>query len=278
MTNIKLDNNHILTFKAISDFINDLSEEYGKQLHSLALYSRLISKTTFNNKEPILKHINIFQRFCSINEKGILNNNISEFNSLLLKYTDKIYINLELIFKWSDNNVRTVILQHLQTIYALIDPSSKAKKILNESKNKNAGKNTNEEDLINGLMNTIQNSVDPNEVNSPVDAIQNMMSNPSFMNTINNMTSSIDNGDIDPTKLMGLVQGMISQMGSGEEIGEIGGMVNMVTGLMGGMGMSSNNDKRSIEEQINDKYISESNIDEKLPTIKHKDPIVEDLD
>ena len=48
----------------------------------------------------------------------------------VLEYSDKVFINFSDIFKESDAETSNVIWNHLLTISALVDPSSKAKEIL----------------------------------------------------------------------------------------------------------------------------------------------------
>ena len=69
----------ILVFKAISDFVIELSSIFGnkKEHKSLLLYNRLIRKTKLfsSNKTPIRKHINTFTDFCIRNRIAIIQKN-----------------------------------------------------------------------------------------------------------------------------------------------------------------------------------------------------------
>ena len=65
--------NNLIIFKAIANFTQALADEFGKKQHSLALYSRLINKTTLAHDTPIKKHISVFTEFCINNREAILN-------------------------------------------------------------------------------------------------------------------------------------------------------------------------------------------------------------
>ena len=61
----------LIAFKAISNFILELSEEFGKNQHSLKLYSHLIEKTQIVHEKAIMKHMASFREFCVKNRDKI---------------------------------------------------------------------------------------------------------------------------------------------------------------------------------------------------------------
>jgi hypothetical protein len=69
---------NIITFKAICTFVNDLSEIFSNENHSLKLYDRLIKKTTLSHDKAISKHIQAFKIFCKENRDAILNKDLSK--------------------------------------------------------------------------------------------------------------------------------------------------------------------------------------------------------
>ena len=69
----KLDDFNLICYKAICGFIQDLNEVFGTKIHQIALYTRLIEKTSITQTKPILKHITIFRDFCQNNREAILN-------------------------------------------------------------------------------------------------------------------------------------------------------------------------------------------------------------
>ena len=50
-------------FSAIVNFVKDLGDSFASDNHALALYERLIMKTTIAHKEAVEKHINAFRAF-----------------------------------------------------------------------------------------------------------------------------------------------------------------------------------------------------------------------
>ena len=199
-----LTDNNLLIFKAISNFILELGEIYGGVQKSLKLYCRLINKTTIVNEKPISKHINAFKLFCNDNLEAIQNKKISELENTTISYSERVYINLSQIFKLSDKETQNVIWSHLLTILALINPESNAKEILNEKKN-------NEKEFVNNIVENLSENIDTNSDN-PMDAINGILNSGMFSNLIQNMTTGIDNGNLDMQKLTGSVQNMVNDM------------------------------------------------------------------
>ena len=50
-------------FQSIKDFVNQLNEVFGEEIHSLKLYQYLLSKTNYQNKKAAKKHIRILKFF-----------------------------------------------------------------------------------------------------------------------------------------------------------------------------------------------------------------------
>ena len=55
-----MEDNNLIIFKAISNFVRDLNDSFGTKQRSLQLYSRLISKTKIIHEGPIKKHVDTF--------------------------------------------------------------------------------------------------------------------------------------------------------------------------------------------------------------------------
>jgi hypothetical protein len=233
---------NLITFKALSKFINELAEMFSADNHSLKLYNRLIQKTTLSHDNAIRKHIDIFRTFCTGNRECIINKNKNLVNPVL-EYSDKVFINFSDIFKESDAETSSVIWNHLLTISALVDPSSKAKEILKNSKD------TKEADFLSNILNKVENNVNPNS--NPLEAVSSIMSSGVFTELISGMNNGIQDGSLDLGKLMGTVQQMCSSIG-GVDINKMaassqGGSENppidpmsLLTGMMGNMKTGEN--------------------------------------
>ena len=73
---------NLITFKALSKFVNELAEMFSADNHSLKLYNRLIQKTSLSHDNAIRKHIDIFRTFCINNRDCIINKNTNEIINL----------------------------------------------------------------------------------------------------------------------------------------------------------------------------------------------------
>ena len=195
---------NLITFKALSKFVNELAEMFSADNHSLKLYNRLIQKTTLSHDNAIRKHIDIFRTFCINNRDCIINKNTNLTNPAL-EYSEKVFINFSDIFKESDPETSSVIWNHLLTISALVDPSSKAKEILKNSKD------AKEADFLSNILNKVESNVNPNS--NPLEAVSSIMSSGVFTELISGMNNGIQDGSLDLGKLMGTVQQMCSSIG-----------------------------------------------------------------
>ncbi len=227
--------NNLVVFKAIANFTQALSEEFGKKQHSLALYCRLINKTTLAHDAPIKKHISSFTSFCISNRDAITTKEHTKIVDPIIKYSDKVFINIKHIFNLADSDTQSVIWSHLLTISALVDSSSNAKEIL---KSLDVFKHTDsqeESDFLSKLMEKIEGHIDPNA--TPMQAMASIMSSGILGDLIGGMNSGLSDGSLNLPKIMASVQKMITKMSS--KTGNTKGgedAMNMINGLMGMMG------------------------------------------
>ena len=214
---------NLLIFKTISTFVNELSDIFSSQNHPLKLYQRLINKTTVNHEKTIEKHILAFRKFCISNRDLILTKNISKLSSVQSKieYSDKVFIDFESIFKSADKDTTMVIFDHLLTISALVDPTSKAKEILkNDEKSKEA-------DFLSTMIEKVEENVDINSSN-PMDVVNSIMSSGVFNDLLSNMNNSLQDGSLDLGKLVGTVEKLCSNMAPKGMDGGGGGGANNI--------------------------------------------------
>lgn len=204
--------NNVLIFKAISGFIRDLSDLYGKQQHSLNLYRRLVEKTSVIHEQAISKNIEIFRKFCVDNRDSFQEANHLQLVEYVIKYSDKVFIDMSHIFKIADSDSRQAIWKHLLTISALVDPSSNAKKMLKEmaEQSKNNGDSGKEEDFLSSIIQKVEQSIDhESAASNPMAAISTIMTSGVFTNLITDMQSQIESGDLNINKMLGTVQTML---------------------------------------------------------------------
>ncbi len=197
---------NILTFKTINDFVKELSELFGSTNHSLKLYQRLLDKTTVNHEKSIEKHIQIFKSFCVQNRDMILNKDISKLSkNHKVEFSEKVYIDFDSIFKSADKDTKSVILDYLLTISALVDPTAKAKDILKKDEK------SKEADFLSSMIEKVEENVNVDS-NNPLEAVTSIMNSGIFTELLSNMNNGLQDGSLDLGKLVGTVEKLCSSM------------------------------------------------------------------
>lgn len=202
----------LLIFKAITSFIRDLNEIYGDRHKPLMLYAHLIEKTGIIHEEPIRKHLSVFQKFLTENEDGIVAKDSTKILHPLIHYSDKVFIDMKIVFGLAEGNVsdQESIWQHLLTLSALLNPSSQAKEILRQDKDKNEA-DSSEDDFLTGLIDKVGKYIDPTSMN-PMDSMNNLMTSGVFTDLMSSMDKGIGDGTLDMNKMVGSLQRMIGSL------------------------------------------------------------------
>lgn len=236
------DNTSILIFKAITSFISDLDSEFGKRHKSIALYNRLLEKTGIVHIGPINKHIDCFKKFFSVNHNAMMEQNSNLFEDSKITYSDKVYVDVATVLRQTSVENKQIIWQHLLTIWGLIDPTSEARRLLNEAK-KN-GTATNEENFLSNIIDKVETAVTSDKIdkNNPLSAITSLMQSGVMTDLVSGMQQGLSEGSLDVSKLMSSVQMMMGKMGgmggSGSGTGgmpDLGQMMSMVGPMLQGM-------------------------------------------
>ena len=240
------DNNDV-AFKAINDFVNELSGAFGEEQHSLKLYAHLISKTTTSHVKPVQKHVDAFRIFCDSNREAILNKDITKIETPNVLFSSKVYINVKGILSAADNATRAVIWQHLLTLLAIISPDSNTKKVLVESVKKPEGK---EDEFLSDIIEKVKKSTAGTESN-PLAAVSNIMSSGIFSDLVSQLGDGMEDGSINMDRMMGSIQTMVADNGSPDVANMMGDIVGklkntkdgetpdiggLMSGLMGQLG------------------------------------------
>jgi hypothetical protein len=222
MYDIKImSDNSLVAFKAISTFTNDLGSIFADKQHSLRLYCHLLNKTTLAHERAIRKHMEAFRSFCVENREAILSKDETKFigNNVVkitkkikndrivrIKYSENVYIDIDLIFKEADKETKQVIWKHLLVISALLDPTGNAKELLKASKGKEA-------DFLSNIISKVEEHVKPDSKN-PMEAISSIMSSGVFGDILSGMNDGLSDGSLDLTKLMTSVSSMVTGLSS----------------------------------------------------------------
>lgn len=205
-----LNDSSILIFKAIVSFIKDLNEIYGKSQKSLSLYAALIERTGLIHEEPIKKHIQSFYSFIQENESAILAKDLNQFKNPVIRYSDKVYIDIqEILLLAKKNSISDVqeIWKHLLTLSALLNPTSNAKQILQQVKD---DENTNQDGFLNDLIDKIGKHVDP--TSNPMESVSSLMSSGVLNEIMSSMNDGIQDGKLDMKTMVGGLQKMIGSL------------------------------------------------------------------
>jgi hypothetical protein len=220
---------NLITFKAISTFINELAEIFANDHHPLKLYTHLINKTTISHEIAIKKHIDSFREFCLKNREALTSKNYKKLTKNTVEYSNKVYIDFYIILSKADSDTKNVIWNHLLTISALVDPAGKAKEILKQESGKEA-------DFLTDIINKVEDNIDPNNTN-PMEAVSSIISSGIFTDLISGMNSGMNDGSLDLGKLMGTVQKMCSSLGDMNKGGAGKGdeTMNMINSLVNNM-------------------------------------------
>lgn len=226
----------LITFKAICNFTNDLSEVFGDNHRPLKLYAHLINKTTLSHDQAIKKHIEAFRFFCLKNRDAISAKNVKEMVETKIEYSTRVFINMKEIFDLSDKETTSVIWKHLLTISALVDPSGKARQVLKEQKEKGGGEEVN---FLTNIISKVEDKVSADA--NPMQAVTDIMQSGIFNELVQGMGSGLQNGSLDLSKLMGTVQNMVTKLS--DDAGDREGgeqAVNMLSTMMGSMNAGKN--------------------------------------
>lgn len=241
----------LITFKAISNFTTDLAEVFDDKHHPLKLYAHLINKTTLAHDKPIQKHIEAFKEFSVANREALVEKDETKITKNKIIYSSRVYIDIKEIFGLADTETQGIIWKHLLTISALVDPTGKARQILQNDKTNKTNK-TGEADFLSDIISKVEDNVDPNS--NPMEAVTSIMQSGIFTDLVQGMGNGLEDGSLDLSKLMGTVQSMVTKLGnesenSGNEPGGDQAAMNMINTMMGSLNAGSNG---SLNEQSND--------------------------
>ena len=229
-----MDNSTVLIFKSITNFVSDLNIVFGSKYKSIALYNRLLEKTGLSKSGPIMKHIECFRKFFSLNREGMESKNCAMFNETRISYSDNCYVDMKNVFKdVPDDNTSTIIWKHLLTIWGLIDPNSQAKKLL-QSSFLESGNNTDEVNFLSNIIDKVESSVSSGNIDAsnPMAAVTNLMQSGVFTELISDMHSGMSSGKLNIERMIGGISTMIGKMNPGGDMPpEISGLMSMMSAL-----------------------------------------------
>jgi len=218
-------------FKTVCNFVADLNSAFGKKHKPLRLYNRLASHTQISHDQAIRKHIAIFSTFCVANREAILTQDVTKIAQKKLEYSERVFIDMGLIFSMADEATLPAIWQHLLAISAIVDPLSRAKEVLKKNATPDSGP---EQAFVANLMSKIESTVQPDA--NPMQAVSSIMQSGLMGELLGGLQSGNGTGSLDVKKLFGVVQNLMSdlsvQAGDNPEAKQTVGMLNNMIGSM----------------------------------------------
>lgn len=213
-----MDNNTALAFNTICNFIRDLSASFGTKQKSLLLYGHLIEKTGLIHIDPVKKHIHLFKTYVEENQEAIEDRDKSKFKTHCISYSDKVAIDLKGVFSLCDKEEEKVVWNHLLTISAVLNPMGNAKQILKDisSSSTSAKKKGPEDNFLKNLMDKIGSEVSnyDTENMNPMQMIGSMMSSGALNDIFQNISSDLNEGNLDLGSVMNTMQSLVSNLSS----------------------------------------------------------------
>jgi hypothetical protein len=201
------DDKTLIGFKAVCNFVSDLSSEYGKRHKPLKLYSRLLSKTRITNDEIIQKHLDKFREFCVKNREALLAQDRTKITSTKLEYSDRVFIDMKFIFELADEETTPVIWRHLLTISAILDPSGNAREVL---KNQPPPPIEIDDEFFDKIISKVEGIVKPGA--NPMEILASVMQTGVLNDFITGIQSNVQSGKFDLKKLMGSINRLVTRM------------------------------------------------------------------
>lgn len=233
-THKKTSGNDLDVFRTIQDFVINLHEYFGSAKHSavhpLNLYHRLIKTTSFNEDDIILRHIDVFTTFCIENRNAIRERNSHLIQSKIL-FTDRIYIDLDYVFKKADDETAVVIWEYILGISAYVDPENRTKDLLKSLKHDSGKEGNFLTDMIENIGPMMAAASGGGEGGNPMEMIGTLMNSPMFANMMGSMSSNLEKGNLDLGKLMGSMAGLVDNVKSEIEKSDDPVLKNMVNML-----------------------------------------------
>lgn len=194
-------------YQSFFKMIQSLDEVFGDTNKPLHLYAHLLNKITSQHGGAIERNCMIAKAFFERNEVGISNSDIGKFEDPCIRYSDKVFVDFDAIFKVADEDTQTQIWKHLLTIQIHIgDNAESAKRQLQQLYNSPVNNDN--------IMSFFNQNGDMGDIfkalggDSFAKSIQSIMESDNFKSLMNDVKGKIDSGEIDISKLSSVVSNM----------------------------------------------------------------------
>jgi len=217
-----MDDQKLRIYNAIASFVQDLNTEFGKKYKPVALYNRLIEKTTLGDVVAIDRHIKAFRTFFDQNPKYFKDARIKGDSRIC--YSDRIFLDIGKIMSKTDAKTHEYVNKHLITIYTLMNLNNeKGKAALETLKEKEPSTNdatidialpdTSEGNFIKDTLTdmTAQFENLGDEAN-PMQMMSSMMQSGFFTKFMGDLQNKMESGEMNLQSLMGTVTSVIGDV------------------------------------------------------------------
>jgi len=237
-------------FIKVLNFVHDLNDVFGKKYNNIKLYNKFLKETPMENAKAVKKQNSIFKNFVQNNFEAILKKDITFLEDHQILFSDKVFINIKEIVEEADQDTSHQIFQHLQLIAYLFTNDQNMKAALSNSYKVSPPISTKtdqaESEFIHNYMSKIEQSFGEKDFSDPMTATLGLLKSGVFTDMIKTLQTDVSSGKLDVNKLLGNVQGMMSQISSDtKENGDappldINSLMNggMISQMLGGSGMT----------------------------------------
>jgi hypothetical protein len=215
---MELEQKDIESFNAIKEFVECLNGVFGMRNQKLALFNRLVETTTLDQISRVQLIISTFKEFCQTYSSLIINKTLDMLPSgTRICYDGKVNISIEIkhLLSNSTPEIKRTINDHLLSITALLGDVQTLQNIDELLKKElerpqlSFDDSTPEGRFMTEILNKTQNTFNGVLPPDPMSAIMTMASSGAIKEITENITSKISSGEVDVSKLVGLMQGMI---------------------------------------------------------------------
>jgi hypothetical protein len=199
-----------------------MSEIYSENNHQLALYDRLLQRTTCQHTDAIEKHITVFTKFCTENAATILERGTNFVSTI--QFSPKVYIDMTEMFRLSGanggvnggenvNENADTLHKHLLVLLAVLCGDEAAKEQLKQTNYEsklsaylNFDPSTNEGEFLNSLVGKVEGIIGQDTNLPPMEVYQKITSSGMQADLFSDISSKIASGSIDMKKLFATAQ------------------------------------------------------------------------
>lgn len=252
-----MDDSKLSIFNAIMSFVQDLDTGFDKTHKPIALYNRLLEKTTLKDSAAIGKHILGFERFFNTYPNYLKSGNVEKDAKII--YSDRVFLDVGHILSTADKEMNQHILRHLKYIYSIMNKGTEAgKEALKELKAETGTAadadidlpNTTEGNFIKDTLTEMTEHFENIEdTGNPMAMMTGMMQSGFFQKFMGDLQGKMSSGEMDMKSLMSTVTSVISDVTPAGEADQLGDFLTQ--GISQVSALTGQQMAPEVEEHIN---------------------------